>query len=84
MNEPYRILLNAGRPAKKLWAKHWWWNLVSRRNGQTIATSELYTSRAARDDTVSAFVLHADSIIHDVFDIPSSAVVTVPRGPQPK
>ena len=53
-----------GRPpppyAIETWAgdtSGWWWRL-RHTNGETLAHSEEYTSRAARDSTVRALSLH--------------------------
>lgn len=45
---PYRIELRAGRDW--LLRRHFWWVLIHA-NGQTLATSETYTTYAAALDT---------------------------------
>lgn len=42
---------------RRIWpmARRWWWVVIARHNGQTIATSETYTTGAACFSTASRF-----------------------------
>ncbi len=72
----YRMFLHSGRRLMGLGPRHWWSSILSRKNGQTIWTSETYTSRAARDDTVREFIKSpAGAAFTDVYDLEHGAAV---------
>lgn len=49
----YRIVLCEGGTLRSLGAKRWWWRIESTQNGQTVATSEVYSTAHKRDVTAS-------------------------------
>lgn len=79
----YRIFLHSRRTLG-VGPRRFWWSVISRRNAKVILHSEMYTTRAARDDTVTAFLLSADEAFHDVFDVDKGAPVVMPRPPVPR